>query len=59
MIESLVATLVVFGVVVLAMAIGPLFGRAPLRGSCGGPGAACPCSDAERRRCERRAASGG
>ena len=59
MIESLVATLIVFGVVALAMAIGPLLGGAPLRGSCGGPSAACPCSDAEKRRCERRAASGG
>jgi len=53
--QEIVATLIVFGLVVLVMAIGPILGRAPLRGSCGGPGQACPCSDAEKRRCERRA----
>jgi hypothetical protein len=47
-------TLAVFGIVVFAMAIGPMLGRAPLQGSCGGPGATCPCSDADKRRCERR-----
>jgi hypothetical protein len=53
--QVVVATLVVFGLVTVAMSVGILFGRAPLRGSCGGPSADCPCSDSEKRACERRA----
>ena len=52
--EIVVATLLIFGLVTLAMSIGALLGRSPLKGSCGGPGAECPCSDADRRRCARR-----
>jgi hypothetical protein len=53
-IEIVVATLTIFGLVTLAMSIGALLGRSPLKGSCGGPGEDCPCSDAERRSCARR-----
>lgn len=57
MIEIVVGTLIVFGLATLAMSVGVLLGRAPLKGSCGGPTAECPCSDADRRACERRASS--
>ncbi len=50
-----IGTLVIFGVVMLAMAIGTLLTGRPLKGSCGGVGAACPCSDAEKQACTRRA----
>ena len=53
--EIVVATGVVFGIVTLAMSIGVLLGRNPLKGSCGGSGAECPCTDAEKRACARRA----
>ncbi len=51
---TLVASFVVLLLAVAAMAVGVLFGRAPIRGSCGGvAGAGCAaCSG----RCERRAA---
>ena len=49
------ATLVVFAVVIAAMSIGAALGRAPLKGSCGGPNAECPCSESEKRECEQRA----
>jgi hypothetical protein len=52
--DVILATLVVFGVVTLVMSIGTLLGRAPLKGSCGGPGADCPCSDEEKQSCARR-----
>jgi len=48
-------TLVVFGLVIAAMSIGVVMGRAPLKGSCGGPNAECPCSESEKRACEEHA----
>ncbi len=48
------ATLVFFGVVMTAMAVGIIFSNRPLRGSCGGTGKSCECSLAERRACLRR-----
>lgn len=52
--QTLIATLVVVAIVMLAMAIGTLWNGRPLRGSCGGTGQGCPCTEAERQRCARR-----
>lgn len=52
--ELLVATLVVFTVTVFVMSAGVMLSGRRLKGSCGGVGTACPCSDAEQRSCARR-----
>lgn len=52
--QTFVATLVFFGLVMFAMAIGVLFSGRSLKGSCGGTGANCSCSDGEREACSRR-----
>ena len=55
------ATLVIFGIVVLAMAIGVIAQGKRLQGSCGGTGQACKCSPLAARDCrlrEARAAAG-
>jgi len=52
--QTVVATLVVFCLVALAMSIGSLLGRQPLQGSCGGSGSRCPCTEQERQACEHR-----
>lgn len=52
--ELLFATLIVFAVTVCAMSAGVMISGRSLKGSCGGVGAACPCSDAEKRSCARR-----
>lgn len=36
---TLLLTVLVFGLLFVAMAVGVLFGRAPIKGSCGGLGA--------------------
>ena len=41
-------TLAVFGIVILVMAVGVIFGRRCIRGSCGGPGS-CECLDESRK----------
>ena len=48
------ATLVVFGLVVLAMAVGVLVQGRRLQGSCGGSGEACQCSPLAARHCRLR-----
>ena len=42
--ETFLATLAVFGVVVLAMSVGVIFQGRRLRGSCGGTLGDCTCS---------------
>jgi hypothetical protein len=58
MAEFLIA-FVLFGVVMVALSLGPLLGRRPVSGSCGGlsaiPGIGSDCGGACRRRCGRRA----
>ena len=49
--QTVLLTFVVIGVVMAAMALGVMFRRRPLSGSCGGTGEACQCSRAERARC--------
>lgn len=50
--QTLIATFVLFVVVMAAMAIGVMIHGRRLKGSCGGPGADCPCDDAARESCE-------
>ena len=49
--QTLIATTILFGLVMLAMAIGVIFSNRALQGSCGGTGTACQCSDAKRKEC--------
>ena len=45
----------VFSVVILAMAVGVLLGGSPLKGSCGGKGGPeCVCDEFERQKCAAR-----
>ena len=55
-------TVLVFGVVMAAMAIGVIVGRPPIKGSCGGMGAlgvdaACEICGGNPRRCEEETRS--
>ncbi len=43
--ETFVLTAVLMGGLMLAMAVGVIFKRAPLRGSCGGTGESCHCDE--------------
>ncbi len=55
--STLVATFVVLVLAMAAMAVGVIFGRAPIRGSCGGVGGeGCALCTG---RCERRASTDG
>jgi hypothetical protein len=43
-VQLVLITIVFMGIIMLAMAVGVIAGREPLKGSCGGPGAAdCLC----------------
>jgi hypothetical protein len=48
---TVIATLVLFGLVMTAMAIGLIVRGKSLQGSCGGTGEACSCSARKRRAC--------
>ena len=48
---TLIATLLVFALLMTAMAVGVMFQGRALKGSCGGIGTGCPCTDEERRAC--------
>ncbi len=54
--ETFLATLVVFGIVVLAMSLGAILQGRRLRGSCGGTGKDCECSPLAARECKLRKA---
>jgi hypothetical protein len=49
--ETFFATLLIFLTVVGAMAIGVVFTGRSLRGSCGGTGEGCECSEERRKAC--------
>ncbi len=51
---TFLATLVVMGLVVLAMSVGVLVQGKRLQGSCGGSGKACQCSPLAARHCKLR-----
>ncbi len=51
---TFLATLVVTGLVVLAMSVGVLVQGKRLKGSCGGTGKACECSPLAARNCKLR-----
>ena len=57
--DVLFGTLIVFAVVIAAMSIGVTFGGRELKGSCGGIGNGCPCTEAEKKACAHRAESAG
>ena len=54
MLPTILATLVIFGLVALAMSVGVLVQGKRLKGSCGGTGKACTCSPTAARDCELR-----
>jgi hypothetical protein len=53
--STFIGTLVVFG---LAMAAGVMLTPRSLKGSCGGVGNGCPCTDEERRACAAKSGRG-
>jgi hypothetical protein len=55
MTATILATAILMGAVMTMMAVGVMFGRPELKGSCGGKeGAACVCSTFDRLRCKTR-----
>ena len=42
---DILITMAVFGSIMFIMALGVMFNRPPLKGSCGGVGGDCPCAD--------------
>ncbi|TGD73596.1 (Na+)-NQR maturation NqrM [Mangrovimicrobium sediminis] len=60
--STFLITALVFGLVMLGMAVGVIFGRAPIKGSCGGIGAlgidqACSICGGDPQRCEEETRS--
>lgn len=49
--QTFIATLLLMGIVAAAMAVGVIFSNRSLRGSCGGTGKDCACSDEEQKEC--------
>ena len=49
--QTFLVTALVFGVAMAAMAVGVIFSDRRLKGSCGGTGQACHCSDETRKEC--------
>ena len=49
--QTLIATAALFGLVMAGMAVGVIFSNRSVKGSCGGTGEGCSCSEAKRRRC--------
>ena len=56
---TFLATLVVFGLVTIAMALGVIIQGKRLQGSCGGSGKDCQCSPLAARNCELRRVKSG
>ncbi len=57
--QTLVATTLIFGLAMAAMAVGVIFSDRRLQGSCGGTRRDCHCSDEARRECALAAKHGG
>jgi len=52
--QTLIATLTFFGIIMAAMAVGVIFSNRQLKGSCGGTGQNCDCALAKRKACPHR-----
>lgn len=49
--QTFLATALLFGLAMAAMAVGVIFSDRKLQGSCGGTGKECSCSEEVRRDC--------
>lgn len=49
--QTFLLTALIFGLAMAAMAVGVIFSNRTLKGSCGGTGLDCTCSDEARREC--------
>jgi hypothetical protein len=49
--QTFLATALIFGLAMVAMAVGVIFSDRRLKGSCGGTGRECSCSEEVRRDC--------
>ena len=49
--QTFLATALIFGLAMTAMAVGVIFSDRRLKGSCGGTGRDCSCSDEVRQDC--------
>jgi hypothetical protein len=56
--QTFIATALIFGIAMAAMAIGVIFSNRTLKGSCGGTGLDCTCSDEAKRECALAAKHG-
>ncbi|MAG30212.1 MAG: hypothetical protein CL908_04860 [Deltaproteobacteria bacterium] len=56
--ETFLATVTIFGLTMVAMAVGVIFSNRRLKGSCGGPDGECTCSREARRECEATGQNG-
>jgi hypothetical protein len=56
--ETFLLTALIFGLAMAAMAVGVIFSNRTLKGSCGGTGLDCSCSDEARRQCALAAEHG-
>ncbi len=52
--ETFLATVAIFGLAMVAMAVGVIFSNRSLRGSCGGTGIDCTCSEKKQEECARK-----
>lgn len=57
--QTFLFTALIFVVAMAAMAVGVIFSGRTLKGSCGGTGRDCACSEAERRECALAAGTDG
>lgn len=53
MLATLIATIILVGLLFAAMAVGVMFGRSPLKGSCGGPDGECGICGSKSGQCEK------
>jgi hypothetical protein len=56
--QTFIATALIFGIAMTAMAVGVIFSNRTLKGSCGGTGLDCTCSDEAKRECALAAKHG-
>jgi len=56
--QTFLLTALIFGLAMAAMAVGVIFSDRRLKGSCGGTGLDCTCSDEARRECALAAEHG-